>query len=208
MIRTLAMLVVVAMGAPTAHAEDSDELAKKHREWQAKAASPNNAAARASWVAKLERRVGKDAPDVINVYNTWTNEWIAVDADKKAPIGYDQATLDRFLRDHFTNQPTQMDPRLFPTLIKAARHFKTNRVHVISGYRSPKYNLILRKKGGEVARKSQHTLGHAVDFRLPRISTKRLHAWARKLRMGGVGKYLRSAFIHVDVGPVRYWEGT
>ena len=58
-----------------------------------------------------------------------------------------------------------------------------------------------------VARESQHTLGHAVDFRLPGIRTDVLDAWARGQRMGGVGIYLDSGFVHMDTGPVRTWGG-
>jgi uncharacterized protein YcbK (DUF882 family) len=78
---------------------------------------------------------------------------------------------------------------------------------VVSGFRAPKYNLLLRKKGHEVARESQHPLGHAVDFRLPGLSTRHLLQFVRGLHLGGVGYYPRSAFVHADVGPVRYWRG-
>jgi uncharacterized protein YcbK (DUF882 family) len=59
-----------------------------------------------------------------------------------------------------------------------------------------------------VARDSQHTHGNAVDFRIPGVDVKSLEAWARRLRLGGVGLYLGSGFVHVDTGRVRYWNGT
>ncbi len=114
---------------------------------------------------------------------------------------------NRFLRCHFTNRPTQMDQRLVSVLLRAAKKFRVTRVNVVSGFRDPKYNLTLRKKGHQVARNSEHTLGHAVDFRLPGVGIKQLHAWARSLGLGGVGFYSSSRFIHVDVGKVRYWNG-
>jgi uncharacterized protein YcbK (DUF882 family) len=67
--------------------------------------------------------------------------------------------------------------------------------------------LILRKKGHQVARDSQHTLGHAIDFFLPDVPTRDLHAWAKAQKLGGVGIYLESGFVHMDTGPVRYWSG-
>jgi uncharacterized protein YcbK (DUF882 family) len=67
---------------------------------------------------------------------------------------------------------------------------------------------MLRKKGHEVARDSQHTHGNAVDFRIPGIDVRTLESWARSLRLGGVGLYLGSGFIHVDTGRVRYWNGS
>jgi uncharacterized protein YcbK (DUF882 family) len=77
----------------------------------------------------------------------------------------------------------------------------------VSGFRHPKYNLMLRKKGHQVARDSQHTHGNAIDFWLPGISIPALHEWAKSKHMGGVGLYLGSGFVHMDTGPVRYWNG-
>jgi uncharacterized protein YcbK (DUF882 family) len=66
---------------------------------------------------------------------------------------------------------------------------------------------MLRKKGHQVARDSQHTHGNAIDFFIPRIPTTRLQAWAKEQKLGGVGLYLQSAFVHMDTGPIRYWSG-
>ena len=57
---------------------------------------------------------------------------------------------------------------------KFARKFDAERVNVVSGFRSPKYNLVLQKKGRNVARRSQHMEGHAVDFRIPGVSIRTL----------------------------------
>ena len=112
------------------------------------------------------------------------------------------------MRDHFTNQATTIDPRLAQVLLSAALHFRAQRVDVVSGYRSPKYNLILRKKGHQVARESQHTLGTAVDFRIRGVPTEKLLGFVRSLRVGGVGFYPHTRFIHADTGRVRYWQGS
>jgi uncharacterized protein YcbK (DUF882 family) len=153
------------------------------------------------------RRIGARPPPVLSLYNTWTHEWLALDANVRTglPAG---PVINRFLRCHFTNQPTTMDARLAQVLRDASRHFRKLRIDIISGFRSPKYNLMLRKKGREVARDSQHTHGDAVDFRLPGVSTRSLEKWARRLRLGGVGLYLDSDFIHVDTGPIRSWRGS
>ena len=68
-------------------------------------------------------------------------------------------------------------------------------------------NWVAGKKGRQVARNSHHTLGEAVDFRLPGISTRKVRDWARSIGLGGVGYYPSSGFIHVDVGKVRTWRG-
>ncbi|HLL25010.1 MAG TPA: DUF882 domain-containing protein, partial [Kofleriaceae bacterium] len=146
---------------------------------------------------------GKKPGKLVNLYNTWTHEWLAVDPAAPPPA----ATLDRFLRDHYTNEPTEMEPKLFRVLVGAAAHFERDTVRVVSAFRHPKYNLILRKKGHQVARDSQHTHGNAVDFYLPRVTTQQLHAWAKAQRIGGVGVYLGSGFVHMDTGKIRFWSG-
>ena len=138
---------------------------------------------------------------LVNLYNEHTHEWLAVDPTQPLP------NVDRFLRDHFTNKSMAMDPHLVPILLAAAANFHVDTVYVVSGFRHPKYNLMLRKKGHQVARDSQHTRGNAIDFYLPNVTTLQLHAWAKAQKLGGVGLYLESKFVHMDTGAVRYWSG-
>lgn len=111
------------------------------------------------------------------------------------------------LRDHYSQQATSVDPALLQAVISAALKFGADRVEVVSGYRSPKYNLSLRKKGRQVAQSSQHCDGKAVDFRLRGVTTNELWAFVRGLKLGGVGIYAHSAFVHCDTGPIRFWKG-
>ena len=140
---------------------------------------------------------------LVNLFNQWTKEWLAV--DPAAPPA--RATIDRFLRDHFTNKPTTMEPKLLAMLLSAAASFHSDVVDVVSGFRHPKYNLILRKKGHQVARDSQHTHGNAIDFYIPLVAARALQAWAKAQQLGGVGLYADSGFVHMDTGPIRYWAG-
>jgi uncharacterized protein YcbK (DUF882 family) len=165
------------------------------------------------WAAKSDKHkplrtvdrkklVGKKPAKVISIYNGHTDEWIAVDARaKKIP----DPQVDRLLRCHFTNEPTEMDHKLGGVLLEAARHFKVDRINIVSGYRAPKYNLMLRKKGHRVARDSQHTHGNAVDFYLPGISTDALYEFEMAHQIGGVGKYISDGFVHVDTSKKRTW---
>lgn len=166
---------------------------------------------RTDWDKHLDKRIGKDPVKVINIFNTWTHEFVVVDytgkATGKTKLQTTEEAVNRFLRCHFTDEPTEMDKRLFKVLVDAANHFGSQRVDIISGFRAPKYNLMLRKKGHGVARRSQHKLGNAVDFRVRGVATSKLRSWARNLRLGGVGYYPSSGFVHVDVGPVRTWTG-
>jgi uncharacterized protein YcbK (DUF882 family) len=100
-----------------------------------------------------------------------------------------------------------MEPLLIPMVVAAAIKFRSDTAIVVSAFRHPKYNLMLRKKGRQVARDSQHTHGTAIDFYIPRVPTMILHAWAKEQAAGGVGLYLESGFVHMDTGNVRYWAG-
>ena len=166
------------------------EPAKKDRELAAK--SRNHRAVAAA---------GTKPVALINLFNEHTHEWLAV--DPAAP----PADNDHFLRDHYTNKWTKMDPALVPTVVKAAQSFHSDVVDIVSGFRHPKFNLALRKKGHQVARDSQHTHGNAIDFFLPHVTTQQLQAWAKAQKLGGVGLYLQSGFVHMDTGPIRFWSG-
>ena len=209
--------VAAAMAARAAAADPADAaildraetfVAKKDR-MLAATGTDLGPSARRAWHQALDERVGEEPPAVLNVRNLWTDEILVLPRDPEIEVGEDIAggLVDRFLRCHFTHQPTDMDARLVEVLVRAADKFGTDRIEVISGFRSPKYNLTLRKKGHEVARNSQHTHGTAVDFRVPGVPVRRLYRWARSLRLGGVGYYPHSGFIHVDTAEVRTWSG-
>ncbi|WP_235911815.1 DUF882 domain-containing protein [Mesorhizobium xinjiangense] len=120
--------------------------------------------------------------------------------------GLDQ--LNRFLRDWRRNEPTRMDPHLMDILWEAYRASGSrDYIHVISAYRSPTTNAMLRKRSSGVAKTSQHMLGKAIDFYIPDVKLSKLRAIGLKMQGGGVGYYPRSGspFVHMDVGNVRHW---
>ncbi|WP_425475575.1 DUF882 domain-containing protein [Mesorhizobium quangtriensis] len=124
---------------------------------------------------------------------------------------YDQAGLrqiNNFLRDWRRNEPTKMDPRLLDTVWEAYRAVGAkDYIHVVSAYRSPATNSMLRKRSKGVANKSQHMLGKAMDFYIPGVPLKKLRDAGLRAQAGGVGYYPRSGspFVHMDVGNVRHW---
>lgn len=146
---------------------------------------------------------GTKPAKLVNLYNEHTRDWLAVDPASPPNL----TAISFFLRDHFTNEVTKMDPKLISVVVAAAAQFKSDFVNVVSGFRHPKYNLILRKKGHQVARDSQHTHGNAIDFQIPTCSTQKLEEWAKAQKLGGVGVYLASGFVHMDTGPIRFWTG-
>ena len=214
-----ATAVVVAMGAATPRAAATPAIAtdvradpsteppavKKFESSRGEAAMSSED--RDRYQRELDERIGEKPPELLNIRNLWTRETLAVPRDPDLEVGEDvkPELVDWFLRCRFTHEPSDMDERLIPVLVSAAERFDADRVEVISGYRSQKHNLNLRKKGSRVARNSQHTHGTAVDFRIPGVHVARLHRWARSLRLGGVGYYPRSGFVHVDTADVRYW---
>ncbi|MFN0248925.1 MAG: YcbK family protein [Kofleriaceae bacterium] len=182
----------VAYGHPKGAGTPDSSPPKKDRERAKK--TPNTARIVAP---------GTKPAKLVNLYNTWTDEWLALAPGEKPSL----EITARFLRDHYTNKPTKMEPRLLQIVTAAAKHFGSDQAMVVSAFRHPKYNLILRKKGRQVARDSQHTHGTAIDFFIPRVATLTLHAWAKAQAIGGVGLYLESGFVHMDTGKVRYWNG-
>ncbi|QUM76616.1 DUF882 domain-containing protein [Moritella sp. 24] len=122
---------------------------------------------------------------------------------------YQEDTLDSFsqlLRDHRQNLSAPMDRRLYELLYQLNKTLNiSEEFHVISGYRSPKTNQMLASKSNAVATKSYHMRGMAIDIAIPDVKLSHLREAAISLKLGGVGYYPKSGFIHVDTGPVRIW---
>lgn len=122
------------------------------------------------------------------------------------------AEVNHFLRDFRQDEEHPIDPKLLDLLFALGVELRTrDRYHVISGYRSAKTNLMLRARGGEqtgVAVHSLHMVGKAIDIRVPSVPLDELRKAATSLKLGGVGFYPNSNFVHVDVGRVRYWSGS
>ncbi|MBB4095159.1 DUF882 domain-containing protein [Brucella pecoris] len=116
--------------------------------------------------------------------------------------------LNVFLRDWRRNEPTKMDPRLFDLVWQVYRSSGSSQyITVVSAYRSPATNAMLRSSTRGVAKKSQHMLGRAMDFYIPGVPLAKLRGIGMRYQIGGVGYYPRSGspFVHMDVGNVRSW---
>ncbi len=117
------------------------------------------------------------------------------------------AQLDRLLRDFRTGEVTAIDRELFDQLFLLTRACASGTFEIVSGYRSPATNGMLRKAGGGVARNSLHMQGRAIDVRLSGYDTAALRRAAVAMGRGGVGYYARSNFVHLDTGRPRTWGG-
>jgi hypothetical protein len=184
---------------PDYHVSDADLT----RALAAEARAAAHARRAAALAADAASRPGQRIEPVTTLYNVWTREALPL-----LPGQSVEGRFHEFLRDHYTNQATHMDTRLVDVLTRVANKFSAKRIEVVSGYRSPKYNLMLRKKGHQVARHSQHMDGNAVDFRIRGVATRQVLHYVRSLRVGGVGFYPHSQFVHSDTGKIRYWTGS
>ncbi len=116
--------------------------------------------------------------------------------------------LNYILRDWRRNEPTKMDPRLFDLVWEVYRQSRAKGyIKVVSAYRSPATNAMLRSRSKGVAKESQHMRGTAMDFYIPGVPLKTLREIGVKMQAGGVGYYPNSGspFVHMDVAGVRAW---
>ena len=139
--------------------------------------------------------------------------------DERVPLDNTRPSQDRFsalLADRVTGERHAFDPRLLELLRALAKRHPAARIELVSGYRSAKLNESMRKKGRHVASHSQHSLGHAIDFRILVGSEKRVvdpRVLEKEIRdlgwEGGVGVYTLASdrFVHTDVGKNRRWGG-
>ena len=152
---------------------------------------------------------GPPAPLLATLVQTHTDERVPLEIE--SPPSH---RFDALLADRVTGSKTHLDPRLLDLLRAVAQRHPGCRVELVSGFRSPKLNEMLRKKGHHVASHSQHSLGHAVDFRIVEqdadrgVDPRALEGEIRALGWdGGVGVYPTKDdwFVHADVGPRRRW---
>lgn len=114
--------------------------------------------------------------------------------------------IEKILRDHRTGKTHAIDLRLLDMMqLLHSRMGAKKEFQVISGYRSPETNQMLALQNHGVAKQSLHMQGKAIDIRLPEFSLANLRKAALSLKVGGVGYYPNSNFIHLDTGHVRYW---
>lgn len=116
--------------------------------------------------------------------------------------------INYFMRDWRSDETIKIDPRNMDILAAAHRLMDVNEPYMLlSGYRSPATNAMLRSRSRGVARNSLHMKGQAADLRLQSRSVSQMAKAASACASGGVGRYSRSNFVHMDCGPVRSWGG-
>jgi uncharacterized protein YcbK (DUF882 family) len=116
--------------------------------------------------------------------------------------------INHFMRDWRTGDTIKIDMRTVDILAAAHRLMDVSEPYMLlSGYRSPATNAMLRSQSRGVARNSLHMRGQAADLRLKSRSVSQMARAAEACASGGVGRYSRSNFVHMDCGDVRHWGG-
>lgn len=151
--------------------------------------------------------VNRDADRMLAFHNLHTNENLK--CRYWSGGGYDPAALEDIafvLRDFRTGDIKAIDTDLLDLLTTVRRKLSTRAPYqVISGYRSPRTNALLRSRSKGVAKHSLHMEGKAIDVRIPGIQLAELRRTGLSLKAGGVGYYPKSGFVHLDTGRPRFW---
>ncbi|PZQ99420.1 MAG: Tat pathway signal protein [Cereibacter sphaeroides] len=114
--------------------------------------------------------------------------------------------INYFMRDWRTDTKIKIDPRNVDIMAASHRLLDVSEPYMLlSGYRSPQTNAMLRSRSSGVARNSLHIKGQAADLRLKSRSVRQMAKAAASCASGGVGTYSRSNFVHMDCGSVRTW---
>jgi uncharacterized protein YcbK (DUF882 family) len=145
----------------------------------------------------------------ISMHHVHTNEDITITYKRDGK--YDDEAVKKinwFLRDWRRNEAIKMDPRLIDIVWEVWQDVGAkNPVSIVCGYRAPSTNAMLRRRSKGVARDSQHTRGHAMDFFIPGASLEAMRIAGLRMQQGGVGYYPTSGspFVHLDTGSIRHW---
>ena len=160
-------------------------------------------------VGSSELFASRRGKKVLNLYSTHLGQTFRAeyfDGERYNITGLFQ--IDRAMMDFRAWQIARIDLKLIALLQNIQDYVgQHHKISILSGYRSPKTNLYLRRHSRGVAKHSYHMKAEAADIHIEGIRLYKLKDIARGLRMGGVGYYPRSNFIHVDVGPIRHWRG-
>jgi uncharacterized protein YcbK (DUF882 family) len=143
----------------------------------------------------------------LTFHNTHTNENLTATYWRNGTADHGALSdINFILRDFRTGDVFPMDVKLLDLLTELHRRTGSKQpFQIISGYRSPRTNATLAAESNGVAKHSMHMDGKAIDIRLADVPLQTLHDTAVAMKIGGVGMYPQSNFVHVDTGRVRYW---
>lgn len=156
---------------------------------------------------KRDLGLGKYKERFLTFHHTHTGERLKVTYwEGGSYISDSLKDINHLMRDFRSNDIHRIDPSLLDQLFAVRMKLETDRpFHIISGYRSPRTNSMLRGRGRGVAKHSLHMSGKAIDIRVPGRSLDKVRMAALSMQAGGVGYYAGPQFVHMDTGRVRRW---
>ena len=147
----------------------------------------------------------------VSLYHIHTKESITVTYMVKGRyVPSAMKKINYLMRDWRRNEVVTIDPKTVDLIWELHADLGSRApIHIVCGYRSPKTNAFLKRVGRNVAKKSQHMVGKAIDLYFPDVPTKKIRNSALVRKIGGVGYYRSSGgptgFVHLDSGNVRHW---
>lgn len=147
----------------------------------------------------------------VSLYHIHTKESITVTYMVKGRyVPSAMKKINYLMRDWRRNEVVTIDPKTIDLIWELHADLGSRApIHIVCGYRSPKTNAFLKRVGRNVAKKSQHMVGRAIDLYFPDVATKKIRNSALVRKIGGVGYYRSSGgptgFVHLDSGNVRHW---
>ena len=147
----------------------------------------------------------------VSLYHIHTKESLTITYMKDGKyIPSAMKKINYLMRDWRRNEVITISPKTIDLMWELHADLGSKApIHIVCGYRSPKTNAFLKKVGRNVARKSQHMVGHAIDLYFPDVPTIKIRNSALVREVGGVGYYSSGAgpsgFLHIDSGRVRHW---
>jgi len=146
------------------------------------------------------------ATQPMSFYHTHTGERLKINYSCDGCKPSTLKKVNNFLRDFRSGEVHSIDPTLLDILNQIQlKSGSKGVIEIISGFRSPTTNNLLRSKSSGVAKKSLHMKGQALDIRLTDLNTKDLRDVSISLQQGGVGYYAKNDFVHIDTGRFRTW---
>ena len=148
-------------------------------------------------IRRLRMYSGRTGESMDTIY--WINGDYIAEAVREVSI---------FMRDWRNGQAVSIDTRTIDIMAATRNLLDASTPYMLlSGYRSPETNAMLRASSSGVARNSLHMRGQAADLRMEGRSVRQIAAAAASCNAGGVGRYSGSNFVHMDCGDVRSWGG-
>ena len=201
---------VLRMSVVSRNVGNRQTLMKRVKKLLASAAIVATLSVAAAWSLGTPTVAGGETR-TLSLYHVHTKESITVTYMVKGRyVPSAMKKINYLMRDWRRKEAVTIDPKTIDLMWELHADLGSHApIHIICGYRSAKTNAFLKRVGRNVAKKSQHMVGKAIDLYFPDVATKKIRNSALVRKIGGVGYYRSSGgptgFVHIDSGNVRHW---